>query len=277
MANIVGIDGGNFKVKAVGAAGALSFYSNICDWFERGVNEQFGNDDMEFNINGRQGFAGSIAKIEDEFGGGNMMGDSKAHDEAKIRILLALFHYCSDGDDIKLVVGQPIGQHTPDEKSKIKKMLIGWHDIEVNNVKKTIFVDEVEIAPEGSAAIWAIEPTNVKTRILDIGSGTVNAASITEKRKHINTQSTTFNFGAETINNQDFEAMARGIIKNASKKWHKNDNLLICGGVSEVILPHIKKHFTNASLLRPVLNGVELHPMYANAVGFYKLARMRYK
>lgn len=276
MAKIIGVDGGNFKVKAVGATGPLSFYSNICDWFERGINEQFGNDDMEFIINGRAGFAGSIAKIEDEFGGVNMLGNSKAHVEAQLRILLAAFHFCNDGDDLKIVVGQPIGQHTPNEKSKIKKLLIGWHNLEVNGIKKTIFIDEVEIAPEGSAAVWSVEPTNMLTRILDVGSGTVNAATITDKRKHVTNQSTTFNFGAMTTN-QGVEALARGIIKNASKKWHREDYLLICGGVSEKILPHIQDHFINAELLRPVFNGIELHPMYANAVGFYKLAKMRFK
>lgn len=278
MKVILGVDGGNDRVKLVGDFGAFSFYSNICEWFERDTEEQFGADDMEFIINGRRGYAGSIARAEDEFGGGNMMGDTKAHEDAKIRILLGLHRFCNSGDEIYLVTGQPIIKHKQNEKEKIKKMLVGRHDVKVNGKSKILFIEGVEVAPEGSAAFWA-RPLPGKVRVLDIGSGTVNAATLLDK-KHITTQSTTFNFGIETVSNKNYENIARGIIKNASKKWAPDDTVLICGGAAEPLAPFIQQHFKNAQILYPSIpsiHGKTYKPIYANAVGFYELAKRRFK
>lgn len=278
MKKVIGVDAGGHKVKIVGDEGERSFLSNICEYFERNVDEQHGPDDMVWSYGNRKGFAGTLAAREDEFGG-NMFGDSKAHEDAKIRILLALHRYCENGDEIYLVTGQPIGKHTPDEKQKIKDALLGTHVITINDVIKKLHIKGVEVAPEGSAAYWA-NPAGNDVNIIDIGSGTVNAAAIQDK-KHINSKSATFNFGVETTNNKDFEAMARGIIRNTSKKWNKSDNVQICGGSAEMIAKHIKEHYTNAQVLQPQLRihtSIKiLHPVYANAVGFYYLAKGVYK
>ena len=87
---MLGVDAGNHKGKVVGPFGVDSFKTNICDWFERNVEEKFGVDDMEFEIGNRKGFAGSIAEHEDDYGNGTRYGDSKAHEDTKIRVLLAI-------------------------------------------------------------------------------------------------------------------------------------------------------------------------------------------
>ncbi|PZX07882.1 plasmid segregation protein ParM [Psychrobacillus insolitus] len=277
---ILGVDAGNHKAKVVGPFGIDSFKTNICDWFERDVEEVFGRDDMEFEINGRKGFAGSIAEHEDQFGDGTMYGDSKAHEDTKIRVLLAinryLERYCPHFTDIALVTGQPIKRHKQAEKDAISSMLIGIHEIKVNGKTRVINIEKVGVAPEGSGAIWSC-PQDGIIKIIDIGSGTVNVVSIVD-RKLINTASTTFNFGVETVNNKDdLGTIARGIIRNTTKlKWNKNDKVLICGGIAEGIAPHLIEHYHNAEILVPELvrgNGVtKLHPVFANAVGFYALA-----
>jgi len=273
MNMIVGIDAGNYQVKVVGPYGEASFLSNICDHYERKVTEQ-GADDMVWEYEGRKGFAGTLAAREDEFGG-VMYGDSKAHEDAKIRILLGLHRYCNDGDNIRLVTGQPIIKHTDEEKAKIQSMLKGSHDLKVNGITKTLFIDDVRIAPEGSAAYW-INPKSGAVKILDVGSGTVNVASIRSKM-HINNESNTLGFGMETLNNANVEQMALGIVRNLTKKWTMNDEVLVCGGMAEEIQPHIQRHFTNAKVLRPIYryNGgiKQLHPVYANACGFYEIAK----
>lgn len=281
----MGIDAGNHRAKVVGAFGVDSFKTNICDWFERDVEEQFGLDDMEFEIDGRKGFAGSIAEHEDEFGDGTMYGDSKAHEDTKIRVLLAIYRYlnkyCPHFDRIAIVTGQPIKRHKPSEKDEIKRMLEGIHEFTVNGKTKSIIIEEVGVAPEGSGAFWSF-PTMGTLRIIDIGSGTVNAATIIDKH-HVNNASTTFNFGMETVNNKnDIANIARGIIRNTTKlKWNKHDKVLICGGISKEIAPYIIEHYTNATIMEPELlkgNGVmKLHPIFANAVGFYELAKGAYK
>lgn len=278
---ILGVDAGSHRAKVVGLFGADSFKTNICEWFERDVEESFGEDDMEFEINGRRGFAGTIAEYEDEFGNGAMYGDTKAHEDAKVRVLLAIYRYlnkyCPYMTKIVIVTGQPIKRHKNSEKEAIIDMLEGDHDFVVNNKKVSFSIESVKVAPEGSGAFWA-KPQDGTVRVIDIGGGTVNAASIIDNR-HINNASDTFNFGIETVRNkEDLLGVSRGIVRNTTKlKWGKKDKVLVCGGISEGIFPLLKEHYTNAEIIKPTIsrgNEVkELHPVYANAVGFYELAK----
>lgn len=282
---ILGIDAGNHKAKVVGPFGVDSFKTNICDWFERDIEESFGPDDMEFEIAGRKGFAGTIAQFEDEFGDGTRYGDSKAHEDTKIRVLLAIHRYlCRYSphiEKISFVTGQPIKRHKQVEKEAIIAMLTGEHQIKVNGRTRKVIIEQVAVAPEGSGAFWA-QPSDGVIRVIDIGSGTVNAATIVDKR-HINNASTTFNFGVETVaNKNDLEKIARGIIRNTTKlKWNKNDKTMICGGITEGIAPYLIEHYSNAEIINPTIhrgNGVTtLHPVFANAVGFYAIAKGAFK
>lgn len=277
---VLGIDAGNHRGKVAGPFGVDSFKTNICDWFERDVEETFGSDDMEFEINGRKGFAGSIAEVEDEFGNGTMYGDSKAHEDTKIRVLLAIHRYleryCPHFERVAIVTGQPIKRHKSAEKKAISDMLKGKHEIKVNGKVRSIYIEEVGVAPEGSAAFWSA-PQKGMVRIIDVGSATINGASIFEM-KVINTASDTFNFGMETVKNKgDLSTIARGIIRNTTKlKWNKQDKVYICGGIAEGITPYLVEHYPHAEILVPGLargNGVKnFQPVFANAIGFYALA-----
>lgn len=277
---ILGIDAGNHKAKVAGPYGTDSYRTAICEWFERDIIESHGDDDMEFDINGRKGFAGSIAVYEDEFGGGSMFGDTKAHEDTKIRVLLAIYRYGKkygiDVTDVSLVTGQPIISHKSADKQHIQDMLTGQHSFTVNGENVSFNIVEVAVGAEGSGAFWS-NPEDGVIRIIDIGSGTVNAATINNK-KYINKSSDTFNFGMETVNNKNLSSVARGINNNASKlNWHRADQVRICGGIAKDMLPHIQEHYGNAKLLQPTLqegNHVTISsPVFANAIGFYKLAK----
>lgn len=283
---ILGVDSGSFKAKIVGEHGVDTFKTNICDWFVRDVEEKFGPDDMEFEIDNRKGFAGTIAQYEDDFdGGGSMFGDTKNHDDNKIRVILAIFRYLEkyapNINNVRIVTGQPIKMHNETEKKGIIEMLEGDHDVTVNGKSRTITIEEVKVSPEGSGAFWS-NPKSVTDRayhILDIGSGTVNAATVINK-KFITTKSDTFNFGMETIKNKDdLKGMARGIIRSITGlKWKKDADVMVCGGVATEILPHIQEHFPNATVVIPKLDEeMKLTPVYANAAGFYEIARKVYK
>lgn len=277
---ILGIDAGNYMAKVVGPYGIDSYRTAICEWFERDIVEVHGEDDMEFEIGGRRGFAGTIAVYEDEFGGIGMYGDSKAHEDTKIRVLLAIHRYiqkyCPGVENVSLVTGQPIVSHKDSEKEQIIDMLKGEHVFTVNGKRQRIYIHDVAVGAEGSGAYWA-NPEQGTVRIIDVGSGTVNCASIIDTR-YINMASGTFNFGMETVQNKnDLENVTRGIIRGTtSLKWHKNDAVLICGGIAKDIYPHIAAHYVNAKLMQPVINnGGEVivgDPVFANAFGFYKLA-----
>lgn len=282
---VLGVDGGNNGAKVAGPYGIDMSKTAICEWFERDVEESFGDDDVEFEIGGRRGFAGSIAENEDEFGGGSMFGDTKAHEDVKIRVLLAITRYikkfCPHEYIVRIVVGQPVKTHKESEKKKIKEMLTGKHVFIVNGEENIIHIESVIVATEGGGAFWSC-PQDGTIRILDVGSGTVNAVTVKDKN-YINNGSDTFNFGIETIKNKDNKVgLARGIVRSASKlKWHKNDMIYVCGGIADKITPFIKKDFPNTEILNPQLqyNGriVIAHPVFANAIGFYNIARSMYR
>lgn len=279
---LLGIDAGNYMAKTAGPYGLDNYRTAICDWFRRDFVESFGNDDMEFEIDGKKGYAGSIAEHEDVFGGSGMYGDSKAHEDTKIRVLLALYRYinrfCPGIENVSLVTGQPIASHSEKEKRKLIGMLQGAHEFTVNGNPQRIYIEEIGIAAESSGAFWS-SPKMGKVRIIDVGSGTVNVATIVDK-KIINNASQTFNFGMETVD-RGLDSVATGIIRATTKlRWESNDAVFVCGGVASDITPYIKGHYPSAQLVQPLLkkhNGMEVaNPVFANAIGYYELARLNF-
>lgn len=278
---ILGIDAGGHKVKVAGPFGTDSFKSNNSAWFERPVKEEIGESDMEYEIDGQKGFAGTLAEREAEFQSGNHYGDTKAHPHVKVRVLLAIHRYMLkysiEAKYVKIVTGQPISNNA--ERQKIVNMLEGPHEYTVNDVKRKITINEVKVSPEGVGAFWS-NPSAELTRIIDVGSGTVNAISMLDK-KNINKSSGTLGKGMETLLNKSVENMATGVISFTTELgWNRNDRVLVCGGVAEEITPILKQHFPNAEIITPMLKReldvVQTKPIYANAVGFYNLAKVVY-
>lgn len=280
----LGVDAGNYRAKVAGPYGVDNYRTAICDWFERNIEEDFGEDDMEFFFNGRKGFAGTLASYEDQFGGAGMYGETKAHDDTLIRVLLAVYRYtkkyCPDFRRFNLVVGQPIISHKPKEKQKLIDMLQGHHFITINREDFQFYFEQVNVVAEGTGAFWA-SPKRGQIRIIDIGSGTVNMATLNHA-KHINNASATFNYGVETSGGKDnLDGISRAVRNSASQlKWRQSDTIYVCGGVTSDIIPLLSEHFTNVQPLIPELNsfsGKQIHlPTFANAVGFYELARRAY-
>lgn len=152
---IVGVDAGNSDVKVMGTLGLDIFKSSIGEFSELNVSNQngFSKDDMVFEYNGRKGFAGALAFYESDFGG-SIMGESKAHEDVLIRVLLALHRY-GNSSSYEIITGQPIGSHTVEEKKKIKEMITGRHTITVNDKERTFTINRCEVAAEGIASFWS--------------------------------------------------------------------------------------------------------------------------
>jgi plasmid segregation protein ParM len=271
MSEILGVDAGNDRVKIFGPNGEMSFPSTLGEFRQRNLDSHFSKDDMIYEFNGKKGFAGTLAQYESEFAT-TRFGDTKAHEEFLIRVLLGLHRY-SEGTDFKVVVGQPISMHTPTEKSKMKKMLEKTHAITVNGDYKQITILRAEVAAEGGAAFWS-NPQKGKVRILDFGSGTVNAATLIEGR-YIDRDSFTLKFGLNTIRSQDLTEMGRYVANECLKKWNEQDDVYCVGGGAELMIDHLHEYFPNVKPLQPKvgggLNTKVLPPIFANAVGFYKI------
>lgn len=280
---ILGIDGGNFEGKTVGPYGADSYKTNITEDTELLVEEVFGEDDMRFELDGRKGLAGTIAQFENPFNSASTYGLSKVHDNTKIRVLLAIYRYVKKFDleveSFSIVVGQPYKTHTEDEKNKLKKMLQGSHPIIINGEAMTIKIGEVGVAPEGVAAFFGGNHGYSTAKVLDLGSGTINAISVSSMRV-TNFNSDTFNYGTETM---EHNKVVRGIIQDTkAKSWDKNDKVLVCGGSAGVLTEKIKESYINAEVFLPVIELVDKTPQvletkFANASGFYNIARGHFK
>lgn len=264
---IVGIDAGNYRVKVCGPQGLDIFSSTLGEYRERRIKNTPGKDDMIYEFEGRKGFAGSLADAESEFGG-SLMGDSKAHVDAKLRILLALHRYSQTTNQFQLIVGQPISKHTEIEKEKIKRMLLGSHEIIVNEKKKVLHVSHVEVAVEGGASFWS-RPKEGLVRIIDVGSATVNCASLLNKR-YVDKDSFTLPFGLNTVVASDLSALARGIVTHTTKKWNDTDKGYLVGGAADKLIPYIQQYYPNMEVLKPMLECGD-DPIFANAIGFYKI------
>lgn len=280
---ILGIDPGNHRVKVCGSFGVLDFSAALGEWRDRRMKQSFGYDDMEFEIDGRLGFAGTLAEMESDWGK-TRKGDSKAHEDAKIRVLLALHRYAHE-DSYRIVVGQPIGGFFPAEKDKIKSMLIGHHQTTVNGVSRHFRIERVEVCPEGATAALA-SPQEGMRRVIEIGSGTVNFATVIGARdgngklrvKYVDRDSWSVARGMENTASSHAD-MARGIANEALQRWKQTDSIDIAGCAAEMMQQHLAKFFHSSRILRPTVafkNGDEPHlPLcaYANAVGFYEIAK----
>lgn len=276
---IVGYDAGNYESKVVTPQGAFKFLSCLGEWREFNMDiGALGEDDIVFEYEGNKGFAGTLAKNESFFIR-EMAGESKAHEDALIRILIGLHRFTNDLEH-DLIVGQPIKKHKA-EKEKIISMLKKRHSITVNGITKTFVIRNIAVAPEGAGAFWAYRGNEEKVRIIDVGSGTVNGATV-NNGKFVDRESFTLNVGANTEENLQLDKLAGMIIaKSTKKQWHKDDCIKVCGGVSEKMIIYLSNYFSNVQLLQPMIRFGNssmkiVHPVFANAVGFYELARDLY-
>ncbi|WP_308637699.1 ParM/StbA family protein [Paenibacillus silvisoli] len=270
---ILGIDAGNVNVKVVNKNGVFRFASDIGEWRQRRLGDSFGADDMEFEYEGRRGFAGTLAQFESEFGG-SLKGDSKANQDAKLRVLLALHRYSDDVDNA-IVVGQPISKHVEEEKAAIKQMLLGRHELTVNGKKKTIQINRVEVAAE-CAATGILEPPWGTFHIVDLGGGTLNWASCHfdgERVAKIDRDSDTELFGMATAKQADLKAMARVLISKTQSRWGADNVVRVIGGMAEPMAELLRDHYKRAAAYHPMISGSPVNPTFASAAAFYALAR----
>lgn len=273
---ILGVDWGNSEVKVCGPLGLDKFLSDIGEYWERNLTNEHGKDDMEFEYEGRRGFAGTLADNESDFGG-SIMGDTKAHEDALIRLLLACYRY-SDSTHYQIVVGQPIDKHSHD-KEEIKRMVEGKHTITVNGVSKTFHITNCTVAAEGATSFFS-NPLDGLVRIIDIGSATVNCATI-KNRKYVNKDSFTLPLGMNTVRIQSLSELARGIYTTTSKRWRKGDTVLLAGGIAERMVEPMRRYYPDCDVMKPAINeGGYMKiaiPIFANCIGFYNVGRAIYE
>lgn len=269
-----GIDAGGSNIKVCDSSGIKKFVSLIGEYRDLKIGK-LGPEDMVVEYEGKKYLSGPIVETECEHGG-SMKGDTKAHFDAKLRILIAIHQTMQVSvEERRLVVGQPIGTHIDTEKAKIRSMLKNKHEITINGVKRSVYITDIEVAPEGAAAGLA-DPKQGWVRYIDLGSGTVNFGT-TKDLKYVDRDSFTERYGAETTNSSDAVAYARKICMRALEKWKPEDYVRIVGGDATRIHPYITEYFPKAEILYPKYNGQHLDPIFGNVVAFYEIAKRIYR
>lgn len=284
MVATLGIDAGNYDVKVVSSKGTDRFRSAVGEYRERRIIEKHGDDDMVWEWSGHKGtqkhpnkgFAGTLALAESRHYG-SLMGTTKAHEEAYLRVMLAIFRN-TDDKFVRVVVGQPLAGAA--DKEAMKAALKGRQQVTVNGVTKSFIIDAVEVAMEGCTAFWsAPEPGLI--RVVDVGSGTVNLITLNNKR-FVDRESSTLSHGTETELDGEVDpvSLSRSIGIHARKQWDKQDTVWVVGGSAEVVQPFLTEFFPNARLLQPHVRIGEstqmVSPAYANAAGLYNIGKVAF-
>lgn len=275
---VLGVDAGNFRVKVVGEGGIDQFSSMLGKYRDIKLKNDPGKDDMIVEFHGEKLFAGTLAENE-AFLPGSKKGLTKANDEVLIRVLLALFRSSTE-TDFDIVVGQPIKRHTDQEKDNIKDMLKGKHEITVNGMTRIINVRKVEVAAEG-AAVGLLEPVRGIYHILDVGSGTINWATVGydgERVRFYDKDSDTEPFGLSTRGDVDIPEVVTHLQRTLP--WAEMDVIRVIGAVADELIEPFQQHYPNASVFRPSVtmptSAKKLDPVFANAAAFYTIARTVY-
>lgn len=264
--NIVAIDTGRDTIKPLNTK---QFRSVVGDWQKRNLSND-GNYEVE--INNEKYFVGDLA-LDESVACREMATESKIHIETKILFLTALGLTATEEDPL-IITGVPIKQFTIETKEKLEKLLCGNYIIRINNsTSKRVRVNSITIAPEGGASFWyALSKNpllaNGKKRIVDIGSRTINYATVNGK-KYNNRDSDTLQYGCLKLKDDriTLEQFAHKIVADLSKAWleydPENDLILLTGGGSILLGDILKKHFKNCEIIED--------PIFSNVQGYYRM------
>lgn len=253
----VGLDVGRNGVKVFTGDRTIHFPSVVGEWRDRKLVSRR-DDDIEAVFAGERHFIGNLALNESEFWR-YMMTDSKAHEDTRLLTLVAIHR--AGLENVIVVTGLPVEHHSPEMKAKMRELLVGKWDIEVNGNKRSIRIVDVKVAVEGGAAFWSA-PEDGLIRIIDAGSKTVNYVTMRNKR-YVDRDSGTLPFGFNTNKTDNPRQMAARIAGELGKKWSADDSVWICGGRASELAELLRPYFPKSKAM--------VNPLFANAIGFYRV------
>ncbi|SEM81774.1 ParM/StbA family protein [Lihuaxuella thermophila] len=258
---LVAVDAGRSYVKTVTGNRKFLFPSKISKARQRTFIQTL-EDDMEITYQGKDYFVGQLAEREGSFTR-QMMTESKVNTETLLFILTALFQAGAFGH-IHLVTGVPINMYREDERTRLRALLEGEHEIILNGTYRKIYIKKAAITIEGGAAYWVHKRMGT-VRIVDPGARTTNYATFKDGI-FIDRESGTIPKGWENVRDADPEEMAAMIVGYLGGMWDTSDVVELVGGKAHELLEPFKRAgfgFTTAFE----------DPQFANALGYYALGK----
>jgi plasmid segregation protein ParM len=283
---LLAVDAGRSEVEYKSEMNMGAFPSSVAEAVEL-LDPAFVKGDLELEVDGSKWWVGRLAQVEGEGRERNNFGESKAHEILKIQVLASVIYAGLAGKTIDLGVLVPIKNFTDNEKSKIRSLLRGTHDVKYSLVKeykkdpgvcetKIIINDRILISQEGSAAYWS-DPRQEDTQVLDFGAKTINYAYYNYHEGQsvfVNRKSYTEETGWEVIKHDyglthkkdeklephEIDKMAGDLAKKAIEavdrvKWSPDNVTQVFGGVAAHVFPYIKKKFPRAYIPNDPRNG----------------------
>lgn len=258
-----GWDGGRKSAKTAGANGYRdSFDSWVGDARTLKLTNSERSTDIIITTEGKTHFIGALAKDE-SFAPRRMMTESKIHEDTRILFQASIARAIPDGTTVDIVTGVPIAQHDPRTKEQLIALLSGVHDVEINGTRKRFLVRLVRVAIEGATVYLTLaKEGNGIVRIIDIGSRTVNFATISNGR-FVDRLSGTLDYGMEKLAQTDNETAAAQIAGDLSWRWtDPHDQMFLVGGGALRLGNDLQYHFQNVTIPQD--------SVYANAIAYYE-------
>lgn len=257
---LVAVDSGRSGTKVVTDGARDYFPSVLGEYRELLLDRKMLRTDMVVEYSGQRYYVGEVARDE-SVSGAQLMLSSKVHLDTKIFALTAIHRVVDDGASVFVVTGEPINNHTAGEKLRMKQLLLGSHEITVNDERKRFDVVRVEVAAEGASPAWALRRPG-RYHVVDAGSRTVNFATV-ENGKWINKLSGSLDFGLETVQNISLSMFARMTVAELTRRIGTLAPIILIGGKADTLAEYVIQYAPD----------VEVHhdPLYANANAFYEL------
>jgi hypothetical protein len=272
--NYIGIDTGR-KITKVAGEETLTFPSVVGSARRLHLENEA---DYDVKVDGKHFFVGWLA--DESYDRREMASKSKIHEETKVLFLTALALMISPDDSTVIISGLPVAQNSTETKILFNGLVQGKHQVEMKGKRIMANVDCIQVVPEGAGAWWdavlnehgrITDHTLLRqqvTRVLDLGSRTINYLTLLEGGHYLDRCSGTLNYGCMELDNEDNdpERFTRRIMADLTKEWpdmKRSDLLFLTGGGATLLRDHFAKEFQTML--------VACNPITANVRGYRKL------
>lgn len=266
MTIIVGADIGKYQTRIVdGPMTMLNFPSRIIRYNDSSIFHDLGKKDFMIEYKNESFFIGEFAKREGKVHI-QYRDTSKVHFTTLLNLLCGL--YCLPDDRYKIVINTPIGNKGSKEVNNLKELVAGKHNVTINGKKRTIYIEDVGVWVEGAAGFFS-QPMEGIIQGFDFGSTTTNKFYF-EDKYFINSKSDTTPYGIENSNEivDSPEEFMEALNAQQSHIFKRDNKTMVMGGGSDLMIEHVKKFYPKAFIVND--------PIFATAIGLYRLAKNKY-
>jgi hypothetical protein len=264
----VGADVGKFRTKIKWRGGVRGHLSKLATYREVKDNLVLDDNNIVIEYRGQAYIAGDLADREAQ-----VFLNSPDLYKSNVVMLLNLLIELSrlPSTDFNIVIGNPFGINTDKERKALKELLVGVKEFKVNDKRHQINIRNVGVCAEGLAAYYSDPALPDDLNIWDFGSSTIHGICI-RKRKLVDKRSHTFDFGFESLLDNDYKSLMLSLKSQMEKKWNDSNRKILCiGGKAPDMFNHVREHYPE--------NNATMHNNYefGNAIGLFNLGVVAYE